>query len=172
MAISTPGSHDFARGRALPDESFVNDDDEDDDEEEDTDGEGDSGIDASFIAKLTSKKRKGGRDDDDDDDDEDEFGNKVRRSKRATKGKKLEFWKGERVVYDRGQMIGVLTANPTPAKPKRPKQSGGILGRKNNNNKGSKKGSGRGGKSSEDDNNNEGAKHRSLCCCTAPKCST
>jgi hypothetical protein len=72
---------------------------------------------------------------------DEEGGGGSRRSKRATKGKSFQWWKGERVVYDQGQMIGVLTANPTPAKPKtkkpqqRPKTSAGAKGPKS---KGSK----------------------------------
>ena len=126
MAISTPGSHEFTRGRQVPDDSFVDgedDEEEEEEEEDDTDGDEDSQIDRSFIEKL--KKRKPQVEEDD------EEGEGSRRSKRATKGKSFQWWKGERVVYDQGQMIGVLTANPTPAKPKtkkppRPKTSAGV----------------------------------------------
>lgn len=54
--ISTPGSNDFPRGRQLPDDSFANNED-DEDEIEDTDSEDDSGIDRSFIEKVSLKLR-------------------------------------------------------------------------------------------------------------------
>mmetsp|Transcript_23386 Transcript_23386/g.38962 ORF Transcript_23386/g.38962 Transcript_23386/m.38962 type:complete len:829 (+) Transcript_23386:30-2516(+) len=43
----------------------------------------------------------------------------VRRSRRATRGRRFEFWKGERPVYQEGTMVGLLTAAPTPAKSQR-----------------------------------------------------
>ena len=50
--------------------------------------------------------------------DEDDDGG-TRRSRRRTKGQRFAFWKNERPVYQQGEMIGFLTANPTPKKPKR-----------------------------------------------------
>jgi hypothetical protein len=47
----------------------------------------------------------------------------VRRSRRKTKGKRLQFWKNERGVYMKGKMMGLLIANETPAKPKRKQSS-------------------------------------------------
>lgn len=53
----------------------------------------------------------------DSDDDDDEGG--MRRSRRATKGKKMAWWKGERAIYNKGTMVGLLTAVPTPVNPKK-----------------------------------------------------
>jgi hypothetical protein len=117
--ISTPGSHEFTRGRQIPDESFRNDDDDDDDDD-DTDEETNH-IDDSFIQKAVkakSKKRYLDDDDEDDDDAGDDGPPGVRRSRRATKGQKFEYWKGERTVYQAGKLVGVLHALPTPAKSK------------------------------------------------------
>ena len=55
----------------------------------------------------------------DSDDDDDEGG--MRRSRRATKGKKMAWWKGERAIYNKGTMVGLLTAVPTPVN-KNPKK--------------------------------------------------
>lgn len=55
--------------------------------------------------------------DEDDEDDAESMG--IRRSRRKTKGKRLQFWKNERSVYMNGKMMGLLIADPTPAKPKR-----------------------------------------------------
>jgi len=129
--ISTPGSHEFTRGRQIPDESFRNDDDDDDDDDEDTDEETNH-IDDSFIQKAIKAKSKKRYLDDEDDEDEDDGEDGppgMRRSRRATKGQKFEFWKGERTVYQAGKLVGVLHALPTPAKPKskakaKPKSNG------------------------------------------------
>ncbi len=124
FSLSTPGSTDFTRGHALPDESYQVDNNS---EESDTDSEDKSGFtETSFINSI--KKRSvddsddenvimdyGDDDDDDDNDDED----RVRRSRRATKGKRFAFWKGERPVYEKGNIVGLLKAAPTPAKRKR-----------------------------------------------------
>lgn len=42
-----------------------------------------------------------------------------RRSRRVTKGKRMQFWKNERPEYKKGRMVGLLQADPTPAKPTR-----------------------------------------------------
>jgi centromere protein C len=42
----------------------------------------------------------------------------TRRSGRVTKGKRFAFWKNERPVYNGGQLVGILAAEPTPAKRK------------------------------------------------------
>jgi hypothetical protein len=64
---------------------------------------------------------------DDEEGEEEEEGNSsgVRRSRRKTKGKRLEYWKNERSVYMKGKMMGLLVANPTPVKPKRKHTTGG-----------------------------------------------
>ncbi len=105
----------------------------------DTDGEDidSSGfVDDSFAAKL-AKRGNGKRgklyvddafgtyedaDEDEDmdlDEDSDDDGGAVRRSRRATKGKKMAWWKGERAIYNKGNMVGLLTAIPTPANTKK-----------------------------------------------------
>ena len=116
--ISTPGSNEFTRGRVIKDDTYINDDDDDEEEEEDedTDSEGDTSADRSFLSEI--KKRKNQMDiDDDDEDDEEDTG--ARRSKRATKGQKFAFWKNERPVYQRGELVGRIAADPTPRKPKK-----------------------------------------------------
>lgn len=62
-----------------------------------------------------------------------ETGQPVRKSRRATKGRRFAFWKNERPLYEEGTMVGVLKAEPTPKKPKngnrgrgRPKKEGGT----------------------------------------------
>ena len=50
----------------------------------------------------------------------------LRRSRRATKGRRFAYWKGERPIYEEGTMVGLITAEPTPKKPKR---SGKHVGR-------------------------------------------
>jgi hypothetical protein len=63
-----------------------------------------------------------GEDDDEEEGSEGEGRGGVRRSRRKTKGKRLQFWKNERAVYTKGKMMGLLIANETPAKPKPPKR--------------------------------------------------
>lgn len=57
----------------------------------------------------------------DSDNDEDDYENNghLRRSKRATKGRRFAFWKGERPLYEQGTMVGILHSAPTPVKKKR-----------------------------------------------------
>jgi hypothetical protein len=57
--------------------------------------------------------------DEDEESDAEEDGLPVRRSRRATKGKRFAYWKGERPIYEQGTMVGLVTAEPTPAKKKR-----------------------------------------------------
>jgi hypothetical protein len=57
-----------------------------------------------------------GLSDSEEEEEEDEGG--PRRSRRATKGQRVKFWKNERPVYVKGKMVGLLQADPTPAKPK------------------------------------------------------
>ena len=125
LSLSTPGSNDFPRGHALPDESFQVDNSS---EESDTDSEDKSGFtETSFVNSIQKRTiddsddenviMDDGNDDNDDNDDEDD--DRVRRSRRATKGKRFAFWKGERPVYDKGNIVGLLKAAPTPAKRKR-----------------------------------------------------
>ena len=105
--ISTPGSNEFVRGRKIMDETFY----EDDDDDTDSDIGGDAGgVNESFLDEVRDKSYV------EDDDDG------ARRSRRATKGKRFQYWKNERPVYDKGQIIGLLTADPTPKK----KSNGGI----------------------------------------------
>jgi hypothetical protein len=66
--------------------------------------------------------------DDYDDEDGDEGGTRygrdptantgLRRSRRATKGRRLQYWKGERCVYNEGTLVGISDPIPTPAKAK------------------------------------------------------
>lgn len=60
-----------------------------------------------------------GDEEDEGDEEVSEGGIGVRRSRRKTKGKRLQFWKNERGVYMKGKMMGLLIANETPARQKR-----------------------------------------------------
>jgi centromere protein C len=115
--ISTPGSNDFPRGRKVTDDSYYEGSDDEDgeggDDLVDSDEDGDD-RDRSLLA--SARKRGVDYNDSDDDDDDDDDGG--RRSRRATKGKRFAYWKNERPVYDKGQIVGVLTAEPTPRKKK------------------------------------------------------
>ena len=125
-AMSTPGSEEFARGKKVLDETFEGSSDEegnDRTDRQDTDSDEDDRKNSSGYAEdsfaSAIRKRKQYFDDDDEEEEEEEEEDEIggsRRSKRVTKGKKLAWWKGERPVYDAGRMIGLLTANPTPAK--------------------------------------------------------
>ncbi len=119
--ISTPGSNDFPRGRQMLDETYDNSDEEaldrtdgvDSDSGEEKDSSGyahDSLHDDDSYASFLGNKRKSHF------PDEDDAYQGTRRSRRATKGQKFAFWKGERPIYDGGRMVGLLTANPTPKK--------------------------------------------------------
>jgi hypothetical protein len=61
-------------------------------------------------------------------DDEIAMEHGLRRSRRATKGRRWAFWKGERPVYKEGTVVGLIKAAPTPKRPAR-------LIKNNNNNK-------------------------------------
>jgi hypothetical protein len=140
MTIPTPGSMDFPRGTRLSDESFrPNDDDDNDDdglkdsddaEDEDEDGATDkSGFtDSSYLeaARRRALQDEDDTDDDEDDGEDDEDGRGIRRSRRATKGQRFAFWKGERPVYESGNLVGLLRADPTPRKPKRKLLRNGV----------------------------------------------
>lgn len=62
-------------------------------------------------------------DDEGDDDDEDEEDNGLRRSRRATKGRRFAYWKGERPIYESGTMVGLQPVEPTPVKKKKRKRA-------------------------------------------------
>eukprot|EP01039_Chlorochromonas_danica_P007461 gene7461-8248_t len=60
--------------------------------------------------------------DDSVESDEDESENEegaTRISKRATKGRRFNFWKNERPKYEDGTLVGLYEAEPTPKKPRR-----------------------------------------------------
>lgn len=119
---STPGSREFTRGRSLPDETFIDEDSAsngDSDDDQQTSDEDKSGFtpDTSFLNDSINRRYLD--DDEEDDDDADGGDSRVRRSRRATKGKRFAFWKGERPVYEKGDIVGLLKAAPTPAKRKR-----------------------------------------------------
>lgn len=64
-------------------------------------------------------------DEDEDYDDDEEAGHLgLRRSRRATKGRRFAFWKGERPIYQEGTVVGVVEVEPTPKK-----KSKGLLKR-------------------------------------------
>jgi hypothetical protein len=129
ISISTPGSTDFPRGTVLADESFRPNDDNDDDNLRDTDEEVEdegatdkSGFtDTSYLDAVRRRREDEGQEDgeDTDADDDDDDGSGPRRSRRATKGQRFAFWKGERPVYESGKLVGLLRADPTPRKAKR-----------------------------------------------------
>jgi hypothetical protein len=141
--ISTPGSNDFQRGRQLLDETYENSDDDaldrtdgqnsDSDEEKDSTGYGHDSFNASeyaedsFASALRTKRKSHFPDDDDEEANEG-----TRRSRRATKGKRVAYWKGERNIYEGGRLVGLVTANPTPKK-----MTGKLM--KNGSNKTSKR---------------------------------
>jgi centromere protein C len=102
-----------------------------DEEDIDTSGFADDSF-ASKLAKKGGKRGKvyvddafgsyedAGEDEDMDlDDESDDDNTGTRRSRRATKGKKMAWWKGERAIYNKGNMVGLLTAIPTPQNEKK-----------------------------------------------------
>jgi hypothetical protein len=122
VAVSTPGSREFPGGRVLPDETFddglLDDDDEDDEDEEgETDMSGFSPED-SFLESARKKKFLL---DDQTDEEDVEDGIPVRRSRRATRGVRLAFWKNERPLYKRGEFVGLEPVKPTPKKVSKPR---------------------------------------------------
>ena len=119
------------KGKGKGKKSKVDDSAMVDTDEEDIDTSGYA--DDSFASKIgkRGKGRKGkgfvddaygGYDQEEDegleDSDEDDDGG-MRRSRRATKGKKMAWWKGERAIYNKGTMVGLLTAVPTPVNQKK-----------------------------------------------------
>ena len=82
----------------------TDDDDEEEDEEEEEEEEAAAAGGAGEV----------------EEEDDDEPG--ARRSRRATKGQRLAFWMGERPVYQKGKMVGVLIADKEPTPPRRPRQ--------------------------------------------------
>eukprot|EP01032_Pedospumella_encystans_P023707 gene23707-26827_t len=54
-----------------------------------------------------------------EEDSEIEDGQRCRRSKRATKGQRFAYWKGERPIYEEGTIVGIVEVDPTPQKRKR-----------------------------------------------------
>lgn len=74
--------------------------------------------------KKTSKVKKllGLSDDEmsvETESDNSDEGEGVRRSRRATKGRRFAFWKGERPLYQEGTMVGLMQVEPTPVKAKK-----------------------------------------------------
>lgn len=114
-AITTPGSRDFQVGFRVQDESYAEEPSTDDDLDETNTSAFTS--ESSFL-RSAEKSRSFAATDDDEERSSDDEG--VRRSRRRTKGQRFQFWKNERPVYNKGEIIGFMTANPTPAKPKRP----------------------------------------------------
>lgn len=100
-----------------------------DEEDIDTSGYADDSFASKIGKRGKAKKGKGFVDDafggydqeeeDLEESDEDDDGNGARRSRRATKGKKMAWWKGERAIYNKGTMVGLLTAVPTPVNSKK-----------------------------------------------------
>mmetsp|Transcript_18619 Transcript_18619/g.17945 ORF Transcript_18619/g.17945 Transcript_18619/m.17945 type:complete len:798 (+) Transcript_18619:113-2506(+) len=137
---TTPGSNEFARGKALPDESFrLEGEDEGEDElrNSDSDDEGgdDSGFveDTSFLKAIKDRNLNDGdrrdsrastdqeeEEEEEDEEAEEDRRNGMRRSSRITKGQRMAYWRGERPVYQKGKMVGILKADKTPAKKARP----------------------------------------------------
>jgi len=158
--MSTPGSREFARGRQVADDTFVDVDTDEEDGDSSailsgrkrnlSDTVDESGLDESALvndsylytidsanknyvegrrqvkelAKAGVKRGKKSSlynsDEDEelaDTDNSEDGGDGLRRSRRATKGKKFAFWKGERPIYrEGGTMVGLLQADPTPKK--------------------------------------------------------
>lgn len=121
MAISTPGSNEFPGGRALPDETF-DDGLLDDDDEEEAEGETDMSGFSPEESFLESARKKRLILDDQTDEEDVEDGVPVRRSRRATRGVRLAFWKNERPLYKRGQFVGLEPVKPTPKKITKPRK--------------------------------------------------
>ncbi len=83
-------------------------------------------VDTSYEQAIRAGVREGGQDDSGlevQEEEEDSSAEGPRRSRRATKGQRVQFWKNERPVYVKGKMVGLLQAEPTPAKPKRATQT-------------------------------------------------
>lgn len=63
-------------------------------------------------------RRGSSEEEEEEQDSEEECGR--RRSKRATKGQRFQFWKGERPIYEKGTLVEIHAPDPTPQKRKRP----------------------------------------------------
>lgn len=114
-AVTTPG------GKNTSDVTY-NDDEEDlTNSEGETDTGADTTLDQSLVDTSYLQAARSGDLDKSSllelEQDEEDSG--MRRSKRVTKGQRVQFWKNERPRYMRGRMVGMLEAEPTPAKPKR-----------------------------------------------------
>ena len=69
--------------------------------------------------RSAEKSRSFAAHEDDDEEEDNSEDRNVRRSRRRTKGQRFQFWKNERPVYNQGEIIGFMTANATPLKPKK-----------------------------------------------------
>ena len=125
--MKTPKSDEFPRGgRQSIDESYGNT------EAEDSNGEGESEDESSgTLVEDTSylhsvRRRQAMREENDEEEEEEEERGGVRRSSRVTKGIRLQHWKGERSVYQGGELIGITAAEPTPSRPKTKKKSAAL----------------------------------------------
>jgi hypothetical protein len=76
-------------------------------------------VDTSYLQAVREGKMEDTSDTEHEDDDDEHEEGGPRRSRRATKGQRVQFWKNERPRYVKGRMVGILQAEPTPAKPKR-----------------------------------------------------
>ena len=110
-AISTPGSAEFPRGRVSLDETYLEDNEVQNSDNESSEGEDtldDSGFTTEDSLVASAKKRKALRPHDSEEEESNSGSDEgySRRSKRQTKGKRFQFWKNERVVYDKVSIIG------------------------------------------------------------------
>lgn len=69
----------------------------------------------SYLLRC-SDDSESSHDHDDEEGDEGEEDNGLRRSRRATKGRRFAYWKGERPIYESGTMVGLQPVEPTPVK--------------------------------------------------------
>lgn len=72
-------------------------------------------VDTSYMQAARAGVVEGNSDTEEEEQPEEEGG--PRRSRRATKGQRVQFWKNERPRYVKGRMVGILQAAPTPLKP-------------------------------------------------------
>jgi hypothetical protein len=112
--LATPGSNDFPRGLQIRDETFIDESEEEMSSDGETDKDESFASETSYFESLKKKRRPN------IEEEEEEDTGVGRRSKRATKGQRFEYWKNERPVYDKGQMVGLLLALPTPKKGENP----------------------------------------------------
>lgn len=128
--VSTPGSNEFTRVARYAEDSLYEGSET---ESEDVDTTlnttmnsqsaniSNDFIHASYLKTISPSNEnymlyKGG--DGSDSDESDERASGLRRSRRATKGKKFAFWKGERPIYNMGTLVGLATAPPSERKRK------------------------------------------------------